>query len=350
MQRNAPLNPPATKTRRKAKASFHFSSLFIERIPFGLPNLRWRIRLSSGWRTSSRHDIGGRWRRRPGQAPQMQWRPRVEETAKARRYRSRPFSRNAMTPRFAYRNQTALRREPVRWHSRRNEEDDLHRFVSCVLPRGHIRQKLFHFLPGAKSAHFDERATPAGDGPDFSDRALLQIKQVNHKSLRWFERFHKMLDKLARRKALVGREVIGRRREISDHRSLFFAQVGLAQFRPGFLGLDLVDTGIDRDPRDPMLQRHLAGKLRQVLQNFNENHLAKVLFRAANRAMGPHEFGDQRIQIPHQLARRGLLLPQHRRHQLARDSVFSHVKPRQSTPSRLTVDCASRLQKFSTNL
>src|SRR2546423_8035493 len=160
MPTNAPVIPPATKTRRKAKASFHFKASFIGRIPFGLPNPRWRIRLSSGWRTSSRHDIGGRWRRRPGQAPQTQWRPRVEETAKARRYRSRHFSRNAMTPRLACRNQTALRREPVRWHSRRNEEDDLHRFVSCVLPPRHVRQKLFHFLPCPETADLYELATP----------------------------------------------------------------------------------------------------------------------------------------------------------------------------------------------
>ena len=66
-----------------------------------------------------------------------------------------------------------------------------------------------------------------------------------------------------------------------------------------------------------MLQRHLAGKLRQVLQNFNENHLAKVLFRAANRAMGPHEFGDERVKTAHQFARRVFILAQHRRHQLA---------------------------------
>src|SRR5213075_1907831 len=114
-----------------------------------------------------------------------------------------------------------------------------------------------HFLSGAKSAHFDERATPAGDGPDFSDRALLQIKQVNHKSLRWSERFHKMLDKLSRRKTLVRREVIGRRGEVLNYRHLFFAQIGLAQFRTGLLRLDLVDASVDRDARDPVRQRHL---------------------------------------------------------------------------------------------
>jgi hypothetical protein len=33
----------------------------------------------------------------------------------------------------------------------------------------------------------------------------LQIQQINHKSFRRFQRPHKMLDKLARRKTLVGR-------------------------------------------------------------------------------------------------------------------------------------------------
>src|SRR5205807_8645901 len=228
MPKNAPVIPPATKTRRKAKASFHFSSLFIGRIPFGLPNQRWRIRLSSCWRTSSRHDIGGRWRRRPAPAPQTQWRRHVEETAKGRRYRSRQFSRNAMTPRLAYRNQTALRREPVRWHSRRNEEDDLHRFVSCILPCGHVRQELLHFLSRPKRAHFHKSAAPAGDASDFSDGSLLQIKQVNHKSLRRFQRVHKMLDKLARRKALVGREGAGGGGKVSDDGRLFVAQIRFA--------------------------------------------------------------------------------------------------------------------------
>jgi len=101
--------------------------------------------------------------------------------------------------------------------------------------------------------------------PDFLDGLLLQIEQINHKSLRGFQRIHKMLDKLARRKTLVGRQVVGRRGEIANHRRLFFAEIGFTQFRPRFLRLDLVEAGVDRDARDPMLERHLAGKLRQLL-------------------------------------------------------------------------------------
>src|SRR5437764_385241 len=139
MPKKTPVIPPATKTRRKAKASFHFSALFIGKIPFGSPNPRWRIHLSRARQISSRRDIGGKRRRRPERTPRTQLRPRVEEIAKGRQYRSCQFLRNAMTRRRGCRNQTALRREPTRSHSRRNGGDDLHRCSSCVLPRRHVR-------------------------------------------------------------------------------------------------------------------------------------------------------------------------------------------------------------------
>jgi hypothetical protein len=66
-----------------------------------------------------------------------------------------------------------------------------------------------------------------------------------------------------------------------------------------------------------MLERHFSGKLRQLLQNLNEYHLAKILLGAADGPVRSHEFGDERIKLPHQRARGVLILPHRRRHQLA---------------------------------
>jgi hypothetical protein len=38
------------------------------------------------------------------------------------------------------------------------------------------------------------------------------------------------------------------------------------------------------------------------LKNFNENHLAKILFGSPERAMGVNQFGDERIEPAHQFA------------------------------------------------
>src|SRR2546423_6733622 len=134
MPKKTPVIPPATKTRRKAKASFHFSALFIGKIPFGSPNRRSRIHSSRARQISSRRDIGGKRRRRPGRAPRTQSRPRGEENAKGRQYRSCHFPPNAMTRRPACRNQTARRREATPSPSPRNGGEHLRPWSLSLLP------------------------------------------------------------------------------------------------------------------------------------------------------------------------------------------------------------------------
>ncbi len=51
-----------------------------------------------------------------------------------------------------------------------------------------------------------------------------------------------------------------------------------------------------------MLERDLAGELRKFLEDLDENHLAKILLRGATRAMGTHDFGDERIERAHKFA------------------------------------------------
>src|SRR6185295_2787898 len=82
----------------------------------------------------------------------------------------------------------------------------------------------------------------------------------------------------------------------------------MANLRPHLFRLDLVQTRVDRDARDPMFERHLAGELREFLKYLNEDHLGKVLFRSASRSMGPDHFRDKRIQSTNQLTSRVIIM------------------------------------------
>ena len=65
-----------------------------------------------------------------------------------------------------------------------------------------------------------------------------------------------------------------------------------------------------------MLERHLAGKLREFLHDLDENHLAKILLGASRGPMGAHQFCHQGVEAPDQFARRVIVMPQRRSHQL----------------------------------
>src|SRR5215470_12249910 len=94
-----------------------------------------------------------------------------------------------------------------------------------------------------------------------------------------------MLYQLARSEALVGSQFVTGGCEIFNYRLLFDTQISMTHFRSHFLRLDLVQAGVNRYTRDPVLQRHVAGKLRQLLEYFNENHLAEVLLRCSTLSM-----------------------------------------------------------------
>jgi len=54
---------------------------------------------------------------------------------------------------------------------------------------------------------------------------------------------------------------------------LLLAQVGPAQFRARLLGRQLVEAGVDRNARDPMLQRHGAGVVIKLREHLHKNGL-----------------------------------------------------------------------------
>ena len=93
-----------------------------------------------------------------------------------------------------------------------------------------------------------------------------------------------------------------------------------------------------------MLERHFAGELWQLLENLDENHLAKVLFGRASRAMRANEFSDQRIKPADQFASRRFIVLESRRNELARIQIFRHVVQVASTLTDMTAPRASRLQ------
>src|SRR5437763_235272 len=275
MQKKPPVAAPATKTRRKAKASFHFNASFIVRIPFGSRSRRLRIRWSRKRRTWFPRDISDKRRHQPGGGPPQRAARRAAKTGKDRQDRTHGPGLAATLRPPESRNRMALPLRRGRAILQPNAGGDLYLSFSWVLPRGHIQQKLFHSCPGTKCSHFHECPAPSGKTSDLLDRTLLQIKEINHESFRWFERLHKMLDQLARRKTPVGSRFVPGRGEIVDDCCLFFTEICFAQFRPRFFGLDLVDAGVDRNTGNPMLERNCPGELRQFLQNFDEDHLAK---------------------------------------------------------------------------
>ena len=134
--------------------------------------------------------------------------------------------------------------------------------------------------------------------------------------------------------------------EVLHDRDFFVAQIGMAKFRPHLLGLDLIDAGVDRDARDPMLERDLARELRQLLKNLDENHLAKILLCGAPGAMRAHQFEDERIEAAHQFARCRLIMLASRGHQGVGIQILCHVIQAISTLTGMTGLRPSWLQIF----
>src|SRR5262249_41058393 len=135
-----------------------------------------------------------------------------------------------------------------------------------------------------------------------------------------------------------------RSRQIFEDRLFLFTQIGVTQLGPHLFGLDLTQAGVHCDPRDPVLERHIPGKLAKLLENFNENHLAKILFTSSSRPMRTDHFRDQRIESAHQLASCFIVLTQGGRNQLSSVEI-SHVAVEiVSTLLTMTTLAIARLQ------
>ena len=119
-----------------------------------------------------------------------------------------------------------------------------------------------------------------------------------------------MFDQLAGRQLPVRRQFIGRAGEIFHDCLLLFAQIGMAQLRAHFLGFDLTQAGVDGNARDPVLEGHFARELGKLLKNFDENHLAKILFTSSSRSMRADHFRDKRIKTANQFASRRIVMAQ----------------------------------------
>src|SRR5438874_13655924 len=98
----------------------------------------------------------------------------------------------------------------------------------------------------------------------------------------------------------------------------------MTQLRTDFFGFDLTQAGVHGNARDPVLERHFAGKLGKLLKDFDENHLAKILFTSSSRSMRPDHFRDKRIKTVNQFASRFIIVPQGTLNQLSRVEI-SHV-------------------------
>src|SRR5437870_4934314 len=153
-----------------------------------------------------------------------------------------------------------------------------------------------------------------------------------------------MFNQLPGRKLTVGRELLGGRGEIFNHGLLLFAQVGVAQLGPNFFRFYLAKTSVDRNARDPVLERYLAGKLVQLLKNFNENHLAKILFTSSSGSMGADHLRDKWEQAAHQLASRFIIVPLGSLNQLSSVEISHVVVEIVSTLLRKTGVAIWRLQ------
>src|SRR6266513_1435678 len=84
----------------------------------------------------------------------------------------------------------------------------------------------------------------------------------------------------------------------------------MPQLRTHSLGFDLTETGVHGNARDPVLERHFARKLGEILKDFDENHLAKILFTSSPRSMGADHFRDKRIETANQFASRFIIMAQ----------------------------------------
>src|SRR5262249_24375094 len=124
---------------------------------------------------------------------------------------------------------------------------------------------------------------------------------------------------------------------------LFNAEISMTHFRPHFFPFDLVETSVDRNARNPVLQRHVPRKLRQLLEYFNENHLAKVLLRGAARMMRADDFGHQRIKPAHQRTSCFVVVLKRSFNQSGCVSII-HVIESASTPLTMTGTAAHWLQ------
>ena len=115
---------------------------------------------------------------------------------------------------------------------------------------------FLHFLPGAEGPDLYHRTIPSRDLFHFFDGPFFDVQQMDYQPIRWGQHFEQPIYQISRSE-LIRRAQIGLHGSQGlDDMALFFTQIGPAQFGPDFFDSQLIQAGIDRDSRDPVLQRH----------------------------------------------------------------------------------------------
>src|SRR5205807_413376 len=126
-------------------------------------------------------------------------------------------------------------------------------------------------LARAKGPYFNGGSGPTSNPLYYGHATFLEIKHIDNQALHRFQHSEQLFRQLTRGEFTIGGKGLIRSGEIFQHGCLLFAQIGVTQFRPRFFRHQLIAAGIDRDARNPVRNWHLAGILRQVLENFYEN-------------------------------------------------------------------------------
>ncbi|HEV2966080.1 MAG TPA: hypothetical protein VGW97_04135 [Chthoniobacterales bacterium] len=72
------------------------------------------------------------------------------------------------------------------------------------------------------------------------------------------------------------------------------------------------------------------------MKDFDENHLAKILFTSSPRPVGAHHFRDKRIETAHQFPSRFIIMAQGSLNQLSSVEINHVIVERASTLQRKT--------------
>lgn len=166
-----------------------------------------------------------------------------------------------------------------------------------------MRGQLSGFAAGAESAHPHIKDRPAGEGGDFAGALTLQFKEREHESLIWSELAEDAFDKRGRADfALVVFGLIQQRCRVEQEGLFSLAEIGGAEFRACGLVAMTIAADVERDARDPMLQRLAEVVAGEMVEDANEGLLHKVFNGVALREMRAHDPSHTRVQTTDEFA------------------------------------------------
>jgi len=96
---------------------------------------------------------------------------------------------------------------------------------------------------------------------------------------------------------VIGRSINLSGGELLDSGGDFFAEISEPPFRANLFRLQRVETGVDRNTGNPMLERHTPVVLVKFAKDFDENHLNQVFFADPPRQMRTDKLEDERMKV-----------------------------------------------------